>query len=257
MILPLPQAQTAWILLAFCAALIAIFLWNDLPDYRRFKALTATGERRRHFRKWIVKSALMFGGTALAGLAILGRLPALAGSGVPAEFAPLAAPVPHVPIQEYFGPFLIGAGIGVFIGGAAVFAISRLRKKRPAKMVTLGDIEPILPRNNGERVWAALLALNAGWCEELFFRLLLPLLLTLASGNVLFGFGIAVAIFGLVHLYQGVAGMLATAVLGALFAAIYVVSGNIWIAAAAHALVDLNGLLLQPLLRGYRSPKSA
>ena len=60
--------------------------------------------------------------------------------------------------------------------------------------------------------------------------------------------------FGLVHLYQGATGVLGTAVLGALFTAIYLGTGNIWIAAAAHVFVDLNGLILQPLLRGYRGP---
>ena len=245
------QGQYAvWFLVVVWAVVLAVYLRYDRLAYRRFKALTATADRQRCFRNWIVQSALLFGGGAVLGLAILGRLAALRS--MPTEFLAVAAQLPKIPLHEHLDDFVLGAGIGIVGGIIAVIVVVRLgrKKKKPAKPMMLGDIEPILPRNVSERVWAALIALNAGWCEELFFRILLPLLLTLATGNALVGFGVAIAIFGLVHLYQGISGILATTVLGALFAAIYLITGNIWIAAAVHALVDLNGLLLQPLLRG-------
>lgn len=244
--------NAVWVLLAACAVMIALFLKYDRRAYERFKLLTATADRQRHFCYWIIEAALLFGGGALLGLSVLGRLPALSGRGMPAEFTPIAKAVPSIPIAEHVSEFLVGAGIGLCIGAVGLIVVLRFMKKKgaPAKTLTLGDIEPILPRNNAERVWAALIALNAGWSEELFFRLLLPLLLTLATGNVVIAFAVAIAIFGIVHLYQGVAGIFATALLGAVFAGIYLATGNIWIAAAVHAFVDLNGLLLQPLLRG-------
>jgi membrane protease YdiL (CAAX protease family) len=247
------EALTVWLLLAAFAAMLVAFLVTDRRTYRRFKLLTATRDRQLNFAKWIGQSAVLFGGGALAALAILGRLPAV--QEVPAEFVYAAAAMPHLSLAGQGVDLAVGLGIGFGIGLVALFVTLRLmrRKDSQPKTFTAGDIEPLLPRNGAERVWALLIALNAGWCEELFFRLMLPLLLTLATGNVLLAFGIAVAVFGLVHLYQGIAGILATAVLGALFTAVYLATGNIWIAAALHAVVDINGLILQPLLRGTLS----
>jgi uncharacterized protein len=240
------QAYIAWVVTAVYAAMIVGFLWNDLADYRRFKTLTDSAARCHTFRKWIVKAAALFGGGAVVGLAILRRLPALAGR--PVEFGALAALMPQFSGEDA-GALALGAGIGLVIGVAAIFLVLRLRRNKPVPLKTLGDIEPLLPRNGRERIWALLISLNAGWCEELFFRLALPLVLTLAVGNAYVGFGIAIAVFGAVHFYQGFAGIVATTILGVLFAAIYLSTGNIWIAAAVHALVDINGLIVQPALR--------
>ena len=248
------QQVFVWSLLALCVVVLAVFLKEDLPEYRHFKTLTETADRQRQFRKWIVKSAWMFGGTAIPGLVLLRHLGALTFAGMPVEFAPMVRLLPAIHLGEHFGGFLIGVGLGVVGAGIVIAVAFRLfrKKKQPAKLYTLGDIAPLLPRNNAERVWALLISLNAGWCEELFFRLFLPLLITLATGNAVIGFGAAVIVFGLVHFYQGFSGILATTVLGALLTAIYLVTGNIWIAAGVHALVDINGLIVQPLLLGRR-----
>jgi len=103
-----------------------------------------------------------------------------------------------------------------------------------------------MPRNRAETAHTAVLALNAGFGEELFFRLLLPLLLTLVLRNALAAFAIAAAIFGAIHLYQGVVGVLATALLGAAFAVLYLWTGSLWIAMGAHASVDLLSLVVRP-----------
>ena len=250
----LPMPETAWAMLGTCALAIFFFLRKDLAEYRLFKTLTDSAERRKHFRKWIVTAALLFGGGSLAGLALLGRLPALAYGGMPAEFVPVSQMMRPVVSEGRLQGLLMGFASAFVITIIVLTIVFRFRKKRSGKVMLAGDVEALLPRNGKERFWAVLIALNAGWCEELFFRLLLPLLLTLATGNVFVAFCVAIAVFGAVHLYQGIVGVLATAILGALFAAIYLATGNIWIAAAAHAFVDLNGLILQPLLRGYRGP---
>jgi len=253
----LPMPETAWAMLGVCALLIFFFLRKDLAEYRVFKTLTDTAERQKHFRKWILTAAALFGGGSLLGLAVLGRLTALSPSGMPAEFAPVALLMPSMLPKERVPDFLIGAGAAFVLASAAIFVIFRFVKKPSGKVIAAGDIQALLPRNGAERFWGVLIALNAGWCEELFFRVLLPLLLTLATGNAIAAFAIAVVIFGAVHLYQGWVGILATMVLGALFVAIYLATGNIWIAAGGHAFVDLNGLIVQPLLRGYGGPKPA
>lgn len=244
-----------WGLLLVAVLVMVIFVRNDIPEYARFRALTDTASRQRTYRKWVVQSALLFGGGAILGLAMLQRLDAVIA--LPAEFRPLAALLPA--LAGHYQDFLIGVGGGAAGAGIAAFLAVRWRRKGApgAKFKTLGDVEPLLPRNGAERVWALLIALNAGWSEELYFRILLPLLLTLALGNAVAGFALAIVAFGVVHLYQGVVGVLATAVLGALFAALYLATCNIWIAAALHALVDVNGLLLQPYLQRLGAQRTA
>jgi len=64
-------------------------------------------------------------------------------------------------------------------------------------------------------------------------------------------------VFGLAHLYQGWVGILATAVIGAALAALYLGSGALWLAMAVHAAFDLFGLVIRPGLTRLASARSA
>jgi membrane protease YdiL (CAAX protease family) len=233
-------------LLLIFAAVLVWFVWTDGPEYRHFKALTDSSDRQRRFGVWIAKSFGFFGIGTVASLALIGRLRALMA--LPDEFAPLRRMLPAPPDLSGLGDMATGFA-GAFLAALAVgWFIIRRRPKSSTGPVVVGDIEPLLPRNAAERWWAALLALNAGLSEELFFRLAVPLLLVLVTGNSPLAFGIAAVVFGLVHLYQGWTGVLATTVLGLALSAAYLISGSIWVAVVLHALIDLNGLLLMPLL---------
>jgi membrane protease YdiL (CAAX protease family) len=61
-------------------------------------------------------------------------------------------------------------------------------------------------------------------------------------------FAIAAVLFGLAHCYQGWKGVLMTTLLGVVFTALYVAISRLWVVMALHALIDLNALLLQPLI---------
>lgn len=241
------------ILLAAVLALLAWFVRNDRAEYESFKALTRTEDRQRVLRRWIPRSFLLFSGASLAVLALIGRLGSLLR--LPLEFAPLAAHVDH-DLSAGFLPILIGAVIGGAILGAVVAAL-RQRRGKTAQPKILGDIEPMLPRSRDERRWTALLGAQAGLGEELFFRLMLPLLIVLVTGNAWLAFAAAGLIFGLVHFYQGWVGILATTVAGFGFAALYLASGAIWLAILLHAVVNLNSLWLRPLLMERAKGKDA
>jgi uncharacterized protein len=73
-------------------------------------------------------------------------------------------------------------------------------------------------------------------------------LLAMILGQALFAFAIAAVVFGVVHLYQGPLGILATTVLGVVLTALYLWTGQIWIAMAAHALLDVIGLVVRPAI---------
>lgn len=232
------------LLLAAVLALLGWFVRNDRAEYEAFKALTRTEDRQAMFRRWVLRSFLLFWGASFAVLFAIGRIRTLASP--PAEFALLAGRFDHQ-FDPGFVPILIGAVIGGAVAGAVLGGLLSRRRKKPQPKA-LGDIEPLFPRNRQEARWTALLGANAGVGEELFFRLMLPLLIALVSGSAIFAFASAGLIFGLVHFSQGWIGILATTIVGFVFAALYLATGALWLAILLHALMNLNSLWLRPLL---------
>lgn len=222
------------------------FLKGDLASWRLFQGLADTGDRQRRYWRWTVKPWLAFALPSLAGLLLLGRGKALAM--VPAEFADVAARLPRI-AGEALWTMAASAGGGLLLGTLLVVVLTRWRRSdRPVG--TIGDIGKLLPRNRAELRPAALLCVTAGVTEEIAFRLFLPLLLALVTGNALLGFATAAVLFGALHAYQGWAGVLATTALGAVMSVVYLASGLLWLAVLLHVLIDLNGLVLRPVLLG-------
>jgi membrane protease YdiL (CAAX protease family) len=232
------------LLLVLSVAVLWWFVRNDASEYAAFKRLTNTADRQRCYAIWALKSFLAFSGTSVVCLLILHHLQSLIT--LPAEFIPLAARIGAImPLTQMLDKsFLIGFASAAAITGILLGVL--LAKKLKTSHAVLGDIEPLMPRNAAETGWTALLSLNAGLSEECFFRLLLPLLLVGLLHNQLLAFVIATILFGLVHFYQGVAGVLMTTLVGAVFAGLYLWTGDLWIAIAAHAGLDLFALVVRP-----------
>lgn len=245
----------AAILLLLCLLPTLYVLRKDPAEYRAFQALTRTQDRQRRFRIWTLKSFLLYGASSLAALAILRRLTALVA--LPAEFQRLSHFfISHGPSPSDLSGFFAGLACAV-VGGLilTIFMARRKKKRQAVKPVTVGNIASLLPRNWGEVAHAALLSLNAGFSEELYFRLLLPLLLTILIGHAVPAFVLAALFFGLAHFYQGIVGILATTIVGLALTVVYLLSGSIWDAIALHAFIDLLGLVIRPsigLLFGRR-----
>jgi membrane protease YdiL (CAAX protease family) len=239
----------ALFLLILLLLLLVWFVRKDGAEYAAFKAVESSAERQRIFRRWTLRSFLLFSGSAVLALLLLGRAEALIR--MPPEFGPVArvfAAGGDLRGNLSTG-FLAGLSIAVVAGSAIGVALARRRKPQGSdKPRVIGDITPLLPRNAAERRWVALLAANAGPGEELFFRLALPLLLTIVTGNGWIAFGVSAVIFGFVHFYQGWVGVAATTGAGLFFTALYLATGSIWLAVLVHALINLNTLWLQPLL---------
>lgn len=220
------------------------FLQGDVASWRVFQGLADTGDRQRRYWRWTVKPWVAFALPSLVGLLLLGRMEALIA--VPPEFAPAAALLPRIE-GEALGTMLWSAGGGLVGGTLLIVLISRWRG-RPVG--TLGDIGAVLPRNRAELLPAALLSVTAGVTEELAFRLYVPLLLVLVTGQAVVAVAAASLLFGALHWYQGWLGVLTTAVLGALLAAVYLATGLLWLVVAIHVVIDLNGLVVRPVLMG-------
>ncbi|MEG3167740.1 CPBP family intramembrane glutamic endopeptidase [Sphingomonas sp. LB3N6] len=221
------------------------FLKGDLLGYRRIKRLPDTASRQKTYRLWIAKAAIAFVLPAIIGLALLGRLDAIVT--VPREFDDLRKLLPSLAGDSRAE--LLGMIGGSALGGLVIGAVLATRRNWRI-LKTIGNVGSLLPRNRPEIAHAAAMSVAAGISEELAFRLFLPLLVALVSGNAFVAFGVAIAVFGAMHLYQGRAGVIATTLVGALMAAIYLMTGELWLAMLLHALIDLNSLALRPALTG-------
>ncbi|WP_193753138.1 CPBP family intramembrane glutamic endopeptidase, partial [Sphingomonas endophytica] len=134
--------------------------------------------------------------------------------------------------QPSWQPLALGA-----LAGAIIAAVLERRGRR----VALGDLRAVTPVRRAELGWGVLLAVEAGVTEEVFFRLLLPLLIAQLSGSAVAGFVVATVLFGYAHRYQGVPGIAGTLLAGVLLTLIYLLSGHLWVAMLVHAAIDLNG----------------
>lgn len=223
---------------ALLAGLIAAYAW-----YLRGGGVPPGTGRVARYRRWMRRAPLAFGASAIAALALGGRLGTL--TRLPPEFAALAAEARW--LAGFGGVAFEAAVLGGLAGGALIgLLLARWRLGRGKRPFSAGNIERILPRNRGEFAWTAALGTAAGIVEELFFRLALPLFATLASGSAAVGFGLATVLFAGAHRYQGWAGMAFSGLAGALLATIYLATGELWFAMLVHVLLNLNGLVLRP-----------
>jgi membrane protease YdiL (CAAX protease family) len=233
-----------WLALAaLLAVLVLRAIHRDRREYRRFKAFRGTAERQRMLRKWLLESFLQFGGLSaalllLAGFAVAPLLQQLTGWPGVRELRGLLI---HEPGISW------GLLVGVIIGLALLTLIGARSARKEQDVPMIGDISAMLPRNRQELVLGALLSVNAGLVEELMFRLALPAVIYGASGSALAAVLGSVLLFGALHVYQGIPGVVGTTVVGAILMLLYAVSGTIVVPIIVHALFDLRSLVLIPV----------
>ena len=243
------------LLLVVSLVMLWWFVRNDASEYAAFKRQPDTTGRQHFYKTWILKSFLALFGTSIVCLLILRQLQALFY--LPDAFIPLAAHLgADMPTTGLLDKeFLAGCAAAAMVIGILLGVL--IAKRLKTSHATLADIEPLMPRNGAETGWAALLSLNAGVSEECFFRLVLPLLLIGVLHNPLLAFVSATILFGLVHIYQGVLGVVMTTLVGAMLAGLYLWTGSLLITIAVHAGLDLFGLVVRPtLMRLLHRPRA-
>ena len=114
-----------------------------------------------------------------------------------------------------------------------------------------GILDLLLPESPQEKLLFVLLSFSAGVGEELAFRGFAVPALTLVTGSEWTGALLSSVAFGLLHGYQGWLGIARTGMMGFFLAASFILSGSLWPAIIAHAVLDLvSGLVLgRALLR--------
>lgn len=124
--------------------------------------------------------------------------------------------------------------------GIQLVRLKSLSPERLQKAMKAITSIKITPTTKGELSLFMLMAMTAGVWEELLYRGFLIWFLTPSAG-VIGAVVISSMIFGLGHIYQGIAGVARTAAIGLVLAVLYVLSASLWWLMAAHALIDIYG----------------
>ncbi len=127
--------------------------------------------------------------------------------------------------------------IGLTVGGLAVLLVFRVL----APLVGAEDsplLRMLLPRTGRERAAFTGLSIAAGAGEELAYRGYTISLLAVVMGPV-GAVALSSAVFGVLHSYQGVIGIVRTTLLGGLLAWGFLASGSLWPPMLAHAALDV------------------
>ncbi len=218
---------------------------------------------------WANSPLGLWGSAYLAFL--VGVMPALAVAQLPAVEGEV---LPRMPVYVSSGVVILVLGLGGLLLGASSFGLEAiglgpaswtevatgtlvlslavlllvylfffLRKAAGLRENPL--LIQLLPKTRKEKTVFLFLSLAAGFGEELAYRGFLIPALTLVIGG---GWGAAFvssAVFGVLHAYQGWLGIARTAALGLLLAAAFLISGSLWPAIFAHAILDmLAGLVI-------------
>ncbi len=205
--------------------------------------------RRDFYRGGLAKSLLIFLGLSVVALIVLNKLDAFVR--MPEELLSIAQPV-----QAALSALPESWVYGVIAAWVTVLCLASLLGGRQMKRLA-GEghvLGLLLPRDNAERGYCVAISLNAGFSEELFFRVVVPVLLVQVTGLPGVAFVAAILLFGLGHAYQGLWGVVATSIAGAILFLIYLYTGNFWLVVAIHAGIDLWSLVVVPgLIRWNKS----
>jgi membrane protease YdiL (CAAX protease family) len=239
---PLTVAVLAATLIAVLTVLVLRAIRKDRREYSRFKRYRTTRRRQAMFRKWVIESFAVFGGASVVVLALTWKqLPLLLAD---VEAWPAVVWLRAVTSDPLVTGVMIAVTAVLLVGSVVVLHFARGSTEVP----TIGDITALLPRNRAELRWGAALSVNAGVVEELMFRLAMPLLLFGVTSNAVVAVAGSIVVFAALHLYQGVAGIAGSAVIGAVLMAVFLGTGSIVAAIALHIFIDLRSLLLIPVV---------
>jgi membrane protease YdiL (CAAX protease family) len=135
--------------------------------------------------------------------------------------------------------------IAIFLPAVLALRSEKIRVKagKAAKKLAF-----LLPSTGEERRWWWLVCITAGVCEEFVYRGFLLHYLHVLPFHLSLTWALVASsvIFGIGHLYQGVAGAVQTAVAGFLFGCLFLITGSLLVPMVVHAVVDLRALALLP-----------
>jgi hypothetical protein len=247
----LPGSLAAFGPAALAAVLLAAYLVVGEPVagyvlHRRFEGrLTRDSAARRSFYRRLL---VLEWGLAVIAVVVWSAAPDVGPAGVGLVW-PRSWPGPVTGVAVLLVLVFLLLSLRAMASGALRTAADRLprrpgdgRHADPGVHSTLA----LLPRTRGERRLFTVVGLTAGICEEWlyrgFFLAVVSALLGAPPTPILVL--VAAAAFGLAHAYQGVAGIVTTAILGGVLAALYLDTGSLLVPVVLHVVIDLRFLLV-------------
>lgn len=217
---------------AFVALFAAVLpLWDYLYFWPAFRRLSAVEPARARLR--LCRQSLAFAWPTVAVGAAIWTAPGR-------SWASLGFTVP----QGW--RLWVSLGLVVLLiayYAAAIASVAGSAEARAKLRQQIGGLTAVVPHTRQELYWFSAVSLTAGFCEEFLYRGFF--VQALAPWLGIWGAtALSLAGFGLGHLYQGWSGVLRTAIVGALYTLVVVVTGSLWPAIALHALVDLGSGVL-------------
>jgi len=143
---------------------------------------------------------------------------------------------------------------GLTLAGLAVFVLSN--RVPPLFGLSTADarLERFMPRGRAEAMWVGLvLSPSAGICEEFLYRGFLVSRLDGLLESLPWAVLVSSILFGFAHAYQGWIGAVRAGLIGLVLALPLLSTGSLLASMAAHALIDVLGMLvLWPILTAPR-----
>lgn len=227
--------------LLFLFLLVIAPAW-DYYDTRRLKQNPTSPARVRYYA---TLCAWLWGAALVACLVVGWRSLAMV-SPAPQEMSWLLR---HIWVRYFvvLVLFVLAAIVAwTYLGVVWMSARKQPRKYATSDLMQKLSYAYLFPATRMERRWWVLVGLTAGICEEFLFRGFLlhylhssPWQLDLTLALLVSSF-----VFGLQHLYQGAKGVIASAVLGALFGLLFLLSGSLLLPILLHAALDLRLLVI-------------
>jgi membrane protease YdiL (CAAX protease family) len=221
----------------FAAALIVSLPFVGLREIRRLQRFTSSARRLSVYRSVVLSSwaagavavALTLPGNVLLLERSVADIPWLLGS----DAAMVGADI------------LLSSILVLYLAQMVYFGSTPARRVKYAKLAQY--LRFILPVTQEERRWWLFVSLTAGICEEVLCRgFLLQFLSGKIEGGVPLGLTAAWLVssvaFGLGHFYQGVKGIIGTAIVGAILGLLAILTGNLILPILVHALADAHAL---------------
>lgn len=175
-------------------------------------------------------------GILLSWTTTIGLVAFWLGAGRAAAALGLAAPLG---VRLPVGAIITLLGLGVVY--AQWRAVQRIGEKElGALRAQMAPFADMLPRTEREGAQFRLVSVTAGVCEEIWYRGYLIWYLAAFVGEWPAVF-VGALVFGVLHLYQGPAGVLKTGANGLVMGLVYVGTGTLLWPVILHAAVDLQG----------------
>lgn len=221
------------VLVLFLVVGTPLWDWYAIP---RLKASTNPRKKVRFYRH-IVIASWCFAAIAVV-TAGFGPSFRIAGSNVPWL-------QPHSRIGSAVMGLITGVFLAIFVPAALALKSEKIRVKAAKAARKLSFI---LPSSGEERRWWWLVCITAGICEEIVYRgfLLRYFQVTAFHVSLTWALVLSSVIFGIGHLYQGVAGSISTVAVGFVMGILFVMTGNLLLAIVMHAVMDLRVLAMLP-----------